>query len=419
MRGGGNLRLPGRMPSHRMPSSTNWLAWGSIGLAGLVALAALAGGLLYFLTRPAPAPLLIVQQPVGSSRAEAGQPVLIQGQATDRTGVTRVELWVDGMLNTTIPSPQPGGQRLVLVDHPWTPSSGGAHTLSLIAYNSEGRSSEAHTVIVTVSGPDTTPDSAAQPPPPPIAPQADTLPPEVGVTVAVACSNSSSFVADVTVPDHSAFIAGARFDKTWRVRNSGTCSWGPGYRLLFSSGDQMGAPSYQAVSATPPGGTADITIGMSAPASPGTYKGIWRMAGADGSPFGQSLSVVIQVTAGGGGEQGGIQPDTGLRSDVGFARLTVRSPQGTVWSDPTGATLTAIQWQDAQGSWNTVETWVTPLTSPEVVWEVFRKDYNTGPFRWVVYDVDKILGESAPFYLPGGDGDTVNVVVALSDLPSH
>ena len=424
MRGGGNLRLPGRMPripSQRVPSSTNWLALGSIGLAGLVALVAAAGGLIYFLTRPAPAPHLIIQQPVGSLQAEAGQPVLIQGQATDRTGVTRVELWVNGTLNTTIPCRQPGGQRLVLVDHTWTPSSGGVHNLSLIAYNAQGRASEAHTVIITVSGPDTAAGSTPQPPLTPIAPPTGTSSPGVAVmpTPALGCSNDSRFVADVTVPDYSTYRAGDRFDKTWRVRNSGNCSWGPGYRLVFSSGEQMGAPEYQAVSATSPGGTTDITVGMYAPASPGTYKGVWRMVSADGTPFGQSLTVVIQVASGAGGEPGGTQPDTEPRSDVGFIRLTVLSPQGAAWSDPTGTTLTAIQWRDAQGGWSTVETWVKPLTTSEIVWEVFRKDYSTGPFRWLVYDTGKILGESESFYLPGTDGDTVNVVVALSELSPY
>jgi len=428
MRGGGNLRLPGRIPprpripSQRMPSSTNWLVLGSIVLAGLVALVAVAGGAIYFLTRPDPAPHLIIQQPVGSLQVEAGQPVLIQGQATDHAGVTRVELWVNGALNTTIPSAQPGGQRLMLVDQSWNPVSGGVHTLSLTAYNAEGRASEAHTVIITVSGSGPTTGTTAEYPVSPQPPPEGALAPGVTVTPIPpqGCSNDLRFVADVTVPDNSPYSAGVRFDKTWRVRNSGNCPWGPGYRLAFSSGDQMGAPAHQAVSATTPGGTADITIGMSAPASPGTYKGVWRMVSADGSPFGQSLTVVIQVTAGGGGEtSGGTGSGTTGRSDVGFVRLTVLSPQGGAWSDPTGATLSAIQWQDAQGSWNTVETWVSPLTTSEVVWEVFRKDYNTGPFRWVAYDAGNILGESAPFYLPGVDGDTVNVVVALSQLSSY
>ena len=104
---------------------------------------------------------------------------------------------------------------------------------------------------------------------------------------------------------------------------------------------------------------------------------------------------------------------------MGFIKLTVLSSQGAAWSDPTGVTLTAIQWQDGQGGWNTVETWIAPLTTSEVVWEVFRKDYSSGPFRWVVYDAGNILGESTQFHMPGADGETVNVVVTLSALPSN
>lgn len=414
MRGGGQFRIPGRMPPTRVPSSTNWLVLGSVALAGLVALAAVAGGAVYFLTRPGPAPRLIIQQPVGSLRTEVGQPVLIQGQATDLTGVTRIELWVNGALNTTIPGTQPGGRRLVLVDHTWTPGTGGVHNLSLVAYNTQGQASEDHSVVVTVADSETetehTPDPVSTP-----------EPTSSGASGAGSsdqtCTNDSRFAADVTVADHTTFGPGDRFDKTWQLRNSGSCSWGPDYRLAFYSGEQMGAPAYQAVAATSPGATADVTIGMYAPANPGTHKGVWRMTAPDGTLFGQSVTVLIQVVPSAGSEQAGSQAGSGPRSDVAWVKLSVISAQGAAWSDPTGSTLTAIQWQDGHGGWNTVDTWIAPLTAPQVVWEVFRKDYSSGPFRWVVYDSGKILGESTPFHLPGADGESVDVVVTLSDLP--
>ncbi|MFN3762162.1 MAG: NBR1-Ig-like domain-containing protein, partial [Anaerolineae bacterium] len=39
------------------------------------------------------------------------------------------------------------------------------------------------------------------------------------------CTLNARWVADVTVPDNTAFAPNTPFVKTWRVRNSGTCAW--------------------------------------------------------------------------------------------------------------------------------------------------------------------------------------------------
>ena len=52
----------------------------------------------------------------------------------------------------------------------------------------------------------------------------------------VSTCHSSAFVADVTVPDDTVFNPGDDFDKTWRIQNTGTCSWDDGYNLVFVSG---------------------------------------------------------------------------------------------------------------------------------------------------------------------------------------
>jgi len=47
------------------------------------------------------------------------------------------------------------------------------------------------------------------------------------------------------------------------------------------------------------------------------------------------------------------------------------------------------------------------------------KDYNTGLFRWVVYDKDprqggKVLATSDPFDFPAGDGQMIWTQITLS-----
>ncbi len=87
------------------------------------------------------------------------------------------------------------------------------------------------------------------------------------------CTNSASFVTDVTVPDNSNMTGGTTFTKTWRISNTGTCVWGPGYTLTHYSDERMGAPDSVSLSITPGGQTADISVDLVASNSVGTHRG--------------------------------------------------------------------------------------------------------------------------------------------------
>jgi len=107
------------------------------------------------------------------------------------------------------------------------------------------------------------------------------------------CLNAT-YVADVTIPDNTQLDNGEEFDKTWRVRNNGSCAWPEDTVLAFSSGTQMDAPDSVEVGTVEPGGEIEVTVKMKAPAEPGQYTGVWRMKAADGF-FGGNLTVVIQA----------------------------------------------------------------------------------------------------------------------------
>lgn len=87
------------------------------------------------------------------------------------------------------------------------------------------------------------------------------------------CTNSASFVADVTVPDNSDVPAGTLFTKTWQVRNTGTCIWGPDYTLTHYSEEQMGAITAVPLDITRPGESVDISVDLRAANSLGTHRG--------------------------------------------------------------------------------------------------------------------------------------------------
>ncbi|HEX9332335.1 MAG TPA: CAP domain-containing protein [Anaerolineales bacterium] len=87
------------------------------------------------------------------------------------------------------------------------------------------------------------------------------------------CTNSASFVADVTIPDNTNVAGGTTFTKTWRVSNTGTCIWGPDYKLTHYSDEQLGAPDSVPLAITYPSQTADISVDLIAPNSIGTHQG--------------------------------------------------------------------------------------------------------------------------------------------------
>lgn len=97
----------------------------------------------------------------------------------------------------------------------------------------------------------------------------------------------AQFVADVTVPDGTAFAGGASFTKTWRLKNIGTCTWSTSYALVFDSGSQMGGPaSVNLPKTVVPGQTVDISINLTAPSTAGHYFGYWKFRNASSVLFG-------------------------------------------------------------------------------------------------------------------------------------
>jgi hypothetical protein len=113
-----------------------------------------------------------------------------------------------------------------------------------------------------------------------------TLTPTVTNTT-IPCDRAA-FVTDVTVPDGEEFEPNENFTKTWRLKNDGSCTWTSSYALIFDSGDSMGGPaSKQLTSGTvAPGATMDVSVDLTAPSSPGTYKGYWKLRNGSGVNFG-------------------------------------------------------------------------------------------------------------------------------------
>lgn len=107
------------------------------------------------------------------------------------------------------------------------------------------------------------------------------------------CSLGVTFVLDVTVPDNTKIALGESFAKTWRLRNTGSCKWGNGYHLVFVDGERMACPERVAIPETAPGGTADISVQLVAPSTPGSYRGNWQVCVNETECFGDKVYVQI------------------------------------------------------------------------------------------------------------------------------
>ena len=109
--------------------------------------------------------------------------------------------------------------------------------------------------------------------------------------------NDALFISE-TVPDDSEYEAGDPINKSWRFKNTGTCTWNTDYKLVFKSGDQMGAPAQKPLSGdVAPGETVDISVNMTAPAAPGTYQGYWKLVDDEGENLINNVWAKIKVTS--------------------------------------------------------------------------------------------------------------------------
>ncbi|MBN1426760.1 MAG: hypothetical protein JXB07_00150 [Anaerolineae bacterium] len=113
------------------------------------------------------------------------------------------------------------------------------------------------------------------------------------------CDLDAEFVADVTVPDYTEVKPGASFTKVWRVKNMSTCDWRGGFSWVFVAGDLMSDPPQVLVPPTGQGETADISVSMIAPMSPGTYRSMWQMQAPNEKLFGAKAFTIITVPGAG------------------------------------------------------------------------------------------------------------------------
>jgi hypothetical protein len=115
-----------------------------------------------------------------------------------------------------------------------------------------------------------------------------TRPPIHTPTSEAVCDKASAgSPIDVTIPDDTLMEPGQNFSKTWRLRNTGNCTWTRLYSVTFFSSNRMNTfHTHYFSDPVEPGDVVEVSIDMQAPQTPGVYQSNWMLQNADGELFG-------------------------------------------------------------------------------------------------------------------------------------
>ena len=122
-----------------------------------------------------------------------------------------------------------------------------------------------------------------------------------GATQALGDScNNSAYEGDVTIPDGTVLKGGEDFQKIWKLRNSGSCTWDEGFALVYIGGsspnlDPINFEFTNSNDFVAGGEAINIAIDLTTPCAVGKYEGHWRMRNDAGYYFGTILSVYVEV----------------------------------------------------------------------------------------------------------------------------
>lgn len=122
------------------------------------------------------------------------------------------------------------------------------------------------------------------------------------VSQALAPTPEAQFVCDVTIGEGEEVSPDTKFQKTWRLRNTGQTAWPPHTILTFLQGEQLNGPNHIRVPELHPGKEIDLSVHLKSPNAVGIYAGSWRLCWvSNGVPnyFGEEIWVVITVSASG------------------------------------------------------------------------------------------------------------------------
>ncbi|MFV1858316.1 MAG: transporter substrate-binding domain-containing protein, partial [Anaerolineales bacterium] len=130
------------------------------------------------------------------------------------------------------------------------------------------------------------------------------IPPPTPAPTPDSCIDGSEVVRDLNydandLMDLPELAPGERFQKGWRLRNTGTCTWTSAYFANYVRGNtpaaQMGGQPTSIVGEVKTGQTYDLYVNLQAPQDPGEYVAYWQMHNNAQTAFGETFVVGIEV----------------------------------------------------------------------------------------------------------------------------
>lgn len=156
---------------------------------------------------------------------------------------------------------------------------------TMVAATVASLSTEVASLKATNAAPTQTPESTA-------APEGT---PKVAATVSQATASArtaslcdfAAFAGDISIPDGTMIPPGTTFTKTWAIKNTGSCTWTPLYRLVYVGGDLLSERSVAMTETNvAPGETAHVSVQITAPKDNTVHRVYYKFMNADGGIFG-------------------------------------------------------------------------------------------------------------------------------------
>ncbi|MCE9645672.1 MAG: hypothetical protein K8S20_06700 [Chloroflexi bacterium] len=115
--------------------------------------------------------------------------------------------------------------------------------------------------------------------------------------------NDGAFESEDGVQDGTVLPPLKSFQKSWDIRNTGTCTWDEGYTFAFMAdlstpgfeGYNIVLPKNKPEDYTKPDRTQNFVLKLTAPKTPGDYVGYWKLRDDSGNYFGPLVYVKITV----------------------------------------------------------------------------------------------------------------------------
>jgi hypothetical protein len=83
---------------------------------------------------------------------------------------------------------------------------------------------------------------------------------------------------------------------TWRVKNSGSCTWDADYKLVYAEyADKMSGQWQPLTQVVQPGQEVELSVQFTAPDKVGEYLSAWQMQNPRGVTFPEAIYVKIIV----------------------------------------------------------------------------------------------------------------------------